>query len=557
MSSPTSMEVNIMDPDFKKSSLSNEEKKSGFAGSIIDTKITRVTSEDNVDDPEELADLGYKQEFRRQLSLFGVFSIAFSVLGLLPSVASTLSFSLSYIGTPGLLWAWLIAIFFLICIALSMAEICSALPTSGGLYYAAAVFAPEGWGPLASWITGWSNYIGNVIGQPSVNSSAASMILGAVSINRPSYSPTNYQVFLLSLAIQCLHCFLASLPTKYISRINRINTFINILFLFIAAFAIIGYAAKNNGFAHGTQRWREIDNTTNWPNGFAVLLSFNGAIWTMSGYDAPFHLSEECAKASINAPKAIVLTAVIGGIVGWLMQILVSYTIVDVHALMTKSGNMWSNYLSQVMPNSAAIAILSLTIFSTLMMGQSSLIASSRIAYSYARDGILPFSGWIGKVNNQTKTPVNAVLCNGLISFCILFLLFAGEETSSAVFSVGAVAAFSAFTIPIFIRVFCMKDADFPRGPWNLGKYSRPIGALACFFVALMIPVLCFPNDKNPSPKDMNWTCLVYGGPIFLTLIWYAMSARKWFKGPKASQVFKRDAYNPPSIPKTIEGKDL
>ncbi|WBW75288.1 amino acid transmembrane transporter [Schizosaccharomyces osmophilus] len=550
------MEIHSMGSQSKKSSFSNEEKNPVVAESIIDTKITKVTSEDNVDDPEELADLGYKQEFRRQLSLFGIFSIAFSVLGLLPSVASTLSFSLSYVGTPGLLWAWLIAIFFLICIALSMAEICSALPTSGGLYYAAAVFAPEGWGPLASWITGWSNYIGNVIGQPSVNSSAASMILGAVSINRSSYSPTNYQVFLLSVGIQCLHCFLASLPTRYISKINRVNTFINILFLFIAAFAIIGYAAKNDKFNHGTHPWREIKNTTNWPDGFAVLLSFNGAIWTMSGYDAPFHLSEECAKASVNAPKAIVLTAVIGGIVGWLMQVLVSYTIVDVHALITGSGNMWSIYLSQVMPKSAAIAILSLTIFSTLMMGQSSLIASSRIAYSYARDGILPFSGWIGKVNNQTKTPVNAVICNGIISICILFLLFAGDETSSAVFSVGAVAAFSAFTIPIFIRVFCMKDSEFHRGPWNLGRYSRPIGALACAFVALMIPVLCFPNDKNPSPKTMNWTCLVYGGPIFLTLIWYAISARKWFKGPKASETFKGESCNPSSIPEFFEGKE-
>jgi hypothetical protein len=33
----------------------------------------------------------------------------------------------------------------------------------------------------------------------------------------------------------------------------------------------------------------------------------------------------------------------------------------------------------------------------------------------------------------------------------------------------------------------------------------------------------------------MNWTCLVYGGPMFLVMAWWFISARKWFKGPKVN----------------------
>jgi hypothetical protein len=33
----------------------------------------------------------------------------------------------------------------------------------------------------------------------------------------------------------------------------------------------------------------------------------------------------------------------------------------------------------------------------------------------------------------------------------------------------------------------------------------------------------------------MNWTCVVYGGPIFLIMAWWFISARKWFKGPKVN----------------------
>ena len=78
-------------------------------------------------------------------------------------------FGLGYAGTAGMVWGWLIAVFFILCVALGMAEICSSMPTSGGLYYASAVLAPPGYGPLAAWVTGWSNWLGQVTGAPSVD----------------------------------------------------------------------------------------------------------------------------------------------------------------------------------------------------------------------------------------------------------------------------------------------------------------------------------------------------------------------------------------------------
>lgn len=58
----------------------------------------------------------------------------------------------------GMTWGWVVAMVGVQCVAMSMAELCSSMPTSGGLYYAAAVLAPPGWGPLASWITGMRKY---------------------------------------------------------------------------------------------------------------------------------------------------------------------------------------------------------------------------------------------------------------------------------------------------------------------------------------------------------------------------------------------------------------
>lgn len=126
-------------------------------------------------DEEVLAALGYKSEFKREFSLWTTFCVSFAVLGLLPSFASTLYYGMGYAGTAGMTWGWLIAMIGIQSVAASMAELCSSMPTSGGLYYASAVLAPPGWGPFAAWITGWSNWLGQISGAPSVNVRSTAM----------------------------------------------------------------------------------------------------------------------------------------------------------------------------------------------------------------------------------------------------------------------------------------------------------------------------------------------------------------------------------------------
>lgn len=94
----------------------------------------------------------------------------------------------------------------------------------------------------------------------------------------------------------------------------------------------------------------------------------------------------------------------------------------------------------------------------------------------------------------------------------------------------------SAFTTPIFIRVFFVGNR-FRPGPWNLGRLSIPTGTIASAFVILMVPILCFPGvtGADLTVDDMNWTAVVYGVPMLLVCIWWVVSARKWFKGPKVN----------------------
>lgn len=182
---------------------------------------------------------------------------------------------------------------------------------------------------------------------------------------------------------------------------------------------------------------------------------------------------------------------------GWALQLVIAYTVTDITAVMESPlGQPWASYLIQVVPQKTALAILAITICCGFSMGQGCMVAASRVTFAYARDGCFPMSFWIRRVNKH------------------IFLIFAGPVAIGAIFSVGAIAAYIAFTIPIFIKTFFVGDR-FRRGPWHLGKFSKPIGMMASSFVLVMVPILCFPSVRGSdlTLQYMNWTAVVYGGP--------------------------------------------
>lgn len=267
----------------------------------------------------------------------------------------------------------------------------------------------SGWGPLAAWLTGWSNWLSQVTGAPSVDYATSSMVLAAVSINRPEFVPQNYQVFLLTIMIMLIHGCISSMPTKWIANFNSVGSTFNIIALFIV---IITIPAATNRESQGLPKfapshvvWGNFYIGTDFPKGISLLMAFVAVIWTMrfvssfgvknilhmltsycSGYDAPFHLSEETSNAQINSPRAIVLTSGIGGIFGWFLQLIVAYTVVDIEAVLGSDlGQPWASYLLQILPRKTALALLALTIICAFSMGQGCMVGHTSLLYDIAK----------------------------------------------------------------------------------------------------------------------------------------------------------------------------
>lgn len=496
-----------------------------------------ILDDDAASDDKMLSALGYKQEFKRDFTMLESFAVSFSVLGLLPSIASTLGYGLGYAGTGGAIWGWIIASLFIQTTAFSMAELCSSMPTAGGLYYAAAVMAPEGWGPFASWIVGWSNTLAFLSGPCSLNYALADMLVTAGQIAYPTYQPQDWHIYLTLLALLVVQGLVAMQSTWFIGWVNKIGSVWNfvlvIIFLIWLPVGSINTPKTNN--SHDV--WTTFDNGTEWPVGWATIMGFLTATFTMAGYDAPFHLSEEASNANIAGPRAIVLTAQSGMYLGFASMLVIVYTVKNIPDVVSgQYGQPFGSLCLQVLGQKAGLGLFALSMVAQFFCGQACVVAAARIVFAFARDGALPFSSFWATVNRHTRTPVNATWGIVVLAAVVGALLFAGPVAIGAVFSIGAIGQYTSFTLPVALKLFFGHDR-FRPGPWHLGRFSRPVNALATAWWLILLPAFCFPAVRGAdlTLQTMNWTCLMYGGPLVIVTIYWIVSARKWFKGPRVN----------------------
>jgi len=231
------------------------------------------------EDAEQLAGIGYKQELKRNFSMIEVFGIAFSIMGLVPSIASTLSYSIPA-GPVGMVWGWFVASMFIMFIGLAMADLGSALPTSGGLYWWTHYYSPPHIRNPLSFLVGYSNTLGLVGGLCSIDYGFALQFLSVIVIARDgNWTPSNGVTYAVFLCTVLVHGVLASSLSKIMGKLQTAFVVLNLVLIIATVIALpVGAADKRNdaSFIFG-----QLDNLTTWPSGWTFMLSWLSPIWTI------------------------------------------------------------------------------------------------------------------------------------------------------------------------------------------------------------------------------------------------------------------------------------
>ncbi|CAK5267437.1 unnamed protein product [Mycena citricolor] len=483
-----------------------------------------------VDDNAKLAELGYRSEFKREFSLLETCAFSFSIMGIVASVSSTLSFGLVSGGHVGMVFGWLIPCLFVGFVALSMAELASSMPTSAGLYYFSAKMAPERYAPLASWITGWANITGQVTLVCSIDFTCAQMITTAIAVSSDGAHVLSLgATYGILVAILVSHGLVCSAATKILARLNIFYYPVSVGTTFAAIIALL--VASGGNKVSTKDAFTLFENNTGWSNnGWAFMLAFTAPMWTLTGYDSAAHISEETTNAGRAAPIAILVGVAATASLGWILLIATSFVIPSVGDLLgtTLPLPMGQVFLS-VLGKRGMLAIWSFIIVVQYVTGAAQAVDASRVVFAFARDHALPGSKWWKKMN-KNAVPVNAVW---FVIFWSAIVGLLGFSTAALTSLAGAsvIGLYTSYATPILLRITSGRDKLVP-GPFSLGKWSTVVGAIAVAWVTFVVVLLLFPPGQSATAQDMNYAVLIVMAIfIFATLSWI-VSARKWFKGP-------------------------
>jgi len=349
-----------------------------------------------------------------------------------------------------------------------------------------------------------------------------------------TFTPTTAQIFGCYVVLLFVQAILCSSATRVIARLQKPYIATNILLILGITIALPSATPKE--FMNNAQyTFATFRNLTTWPAGFAFTLSFLAPLWTISCFDCVVHISEEASNASVALPWAIISANMISGALGWGVLIAIAFCMgTDMESILSSPiGQPLAAIFYNSFGQKGTLAIWAIVIVFQFMTAVSVVTVASRQLFAFSRDGAVPFSRYLYRINSYTLTPVNCVWFTTIGSLLLGLLAFTGSAAIGAVFTLGVAAQYIAIAIPIAAR-FVFRN-KFKPGPFSLGRWGRPVAFISVLWMAFCFVIFMFPTDPNPPVQSMNYSIVVLGGTLFLCLAYYYFpryGGVHWFQGP-------------------------
>jgi amino acid transporter len=490
------------------------------------------------DDEQRLAELGYRQELRRKWSGFSNFAISFSIISILAGCFTTFGQAWNNGGPVAISWGWPIISAFILIIGFSMSELLSAYPTAGGIYWWAATMGK----PIHGWFTGWLNLIGLVAVTASVDYGCATFLnLTLRALTDGAWEGTLTQAFLLFVIVLALHGLINIFGHSIIDVLQNVSVWWHVAGAAAVVLILIIVPDRHQSFQFVfTERF----NNSGFSDGlywFYILpLGFLLTQYTITGFDASAHVSEETKGAVRSAAGGLWKSIFYSAIGGWILLLAFLFAATNVDAVNGAAGFSGAIFATALTPFFFKAVIIISTV-GQFFCGMSCVTSMSRMTYAFSRDGAVPGSRIWSRVD-RNGTPVNAIIgatvAGGLLTLPALYAREGVPVAFYAVVSVAVIGLYLAFLIPILLRLR-MGDR-FKPGPWTLGRKYKVLGWIGSIEIIIISIYFIMPISPAgvPFTKDFSWASVNYapiavGGVLVLVALWWVLSARHWFTGPR------------------------
>lgn len=334
----------------------------------------------------------------------------------------------------------------------------------------------------------------------------------------------------LSMSVQYL-------PPKHYKWVFRAASSIVMLDFFLNLIWFPIGVSNTYGFRSAKYAFTGQYNGTGAVAGWNWCLSFLATAGILVGYDASGHVAEETQHASRNAARGLFWSAAWSAILGFPIVILFLFCAPDVDTLFSFGGPQpFVQVYAAALGQGGHIVMNIVSILGLLLNTSVASVAASRLIFAVARDGVLPWSNWIARVDRHGN-PRNAQTVVWIVAALILLTILPSSVAFTSLISAAGVPTFAAYALITTCRFFITPD-QFRDGHWRLGRFSRPLTALAIPFNWFCVGVLVSPYEFPVSGKTLNYSGIILGViTIFGFISWSLVPRERWLEKKRLLEV--------------------
>ncbi|KAH9909440.1 amino acid transporter [Fomitopsis serialis] len=419
-----------------------------------------------------------------------------------------------------------------------MAEICSALPLSGSIYVWSAESAGPKYGRFFGFVVAWWACTAWMTFSASCCLTAANYIVSELLVFEVYYpggagtDSIQWRALVWAVAEGCFVVAVAVnyLPPRWFSAVFKISIGLYMLdFLLCLIWLPIG-VSRTYGFRSAKEVFTGTYNLTGAPPAWNFILCFLYSSGTMIGFDASGHIAEETKNASVVAGRGILYSAIATGVLGFITNILFLFCTPDLDTLFSLDAPQPFVQLYALALGKGGGAFMTAIAALGLILNTSvSVVAASRLVFAVARDGVLPFSHWIGQVDDR-RQPRNAVTVMFIFGAALLCTILPSDVAFTSLTSAGGVPTTAAYGLIALLRLI-MTPEDFKSSHYFLGRWRRPFYIATVLFNGLIFATQISPFYFPVTAQSFNFAPVILGAvTIFGILSWYFIPAEKWLR---------------------------
>jgi len=492
------------------------------------------------EDVKALHNMGYAQELSRRVRVFSNFAISFSVICILSGAINSFGQATASVGGAAIGIGWPVGVLISGVFALALAQISSAYPTAGALYHWGSILGNR----FTGWLSAWLNLLGLVTVLGAINVGAFYFFFGAFGSVVGLEDTLTHRVLFVA-AITAVQALVNHMGIGLTMKLTDLSSYIIVLGALALAAVCLAYAdawdfARLFTFSNytGTEGASAV-----WPNVMPLSTAFLAGlllpIYTITGYDASAHVSEETVNASTSVPGGMVMSVFWSGVFGYIFLCAFVLMIPDMDEAAKQGWNVFFWAMDKRVPFEIKEALYVVIFVSQWLCGLATVTSVSRMLFAFSRDdGIPGISAALAKVSPTFRSPVAAIWTGSILS--VLFVWFtsaitiAGAPVYSIVTSCTVIFLFLSFSVPIALALFAYGTPKFPKpGPWNMGGV---LFRVVCVLSLVSMGLIFYAGIQPPGDWALPITASVIGFALFVGLADHYSR----FKGPPIGEEIAR-----------------